>query len=73
MVQTVRAERVDEKNGVICLVSILLPELWSVYCPKKCNFYNFVLTLARNLFLLKQFTYMHLKVSLHSFRKWYGL
>ena len=27
----------------------------SVICPKKCNFYNFVLTSARNLSLLKQF------------------
>ena len=36
-----------------------LPELWSINCPKKCIFYNFVLTSARNLSLLKQFTYMH--------------
>ena len=32
-----------------------LTELWSVNCPKRCNFYNFVLTSARNLSLLKQF------------------
>ena len=25
------AEKVDEKDGVICF---FLPELWSLYCPK---------------------------------------
>ena len=35
MLQTVRAEKGDEKNGVSCLVS-MLPELWSLNCSKKC-------------------------------------
>ena len=43
--------------------------LWSINCPKKCIFYNFVLTSARNLGLLKQFTYMHLKVLITLFQK----
>ena len=36
---------------------------------KKGIFYNFVLTSARNLSLLKQFTYMHLKVLTILFQK----
>ena len=39
----------------------MLPELWSLNCPKKCIFCNFVLISVRNLSLLKQFTYMCLK------------
>ena len=69
MLQTVRAEKVNEKNGVICLVRCCLPELWSLNCPKKCIFCNFVLTSARNQSLLKQFTYMDLKVLIAVFQK----
>ena len=36
---------------------------------KKVHFYNFVQTSARNLSLLKQFTYMHLKVLITLFQK----
>ena len=47
--------------------------------PKKVHFLQFVLTSARNLKLLKQFTYVHLKVLitlvqktvLNFLRKWY--
>ena len=40
---------------------------------KRAFFYNFVLTSARNLSLLKQFTYMYLKVLITIFQKmlWY--
>ena len=55
MLQTVRAEKVDEKNGVKCI--------------KKCIFCNFVLTSARNLSLLKQSTYTHLKGLVTYFQK----
>ena len=34
--------------------------LWSLNCPKYCIFGKFVLTLARNLNLLKQSLYIHL-------------
>ena len=37
--------------------------------PKKCIFCNFVLTSAKNPSLLKQFTYMHLKVLITLFQK----
>ena len=72
MLQTVGVEKVNEKNGVICLVS-MLPS-WVMVCKlsKKvhmCIFYNFVLTSARNLSLLKQFRYMHLKVIVTLFQK----
>ena len=39
---------------------------------KKCIFYNFVLASARNLSLLKQFTYKHLKVLFPLFQKMVG-
>ena len=56
---TVRAEKLNEKMGSFVKFACFLPELWSINCPKKCIFYNFVLTSAGNLSLLKQFTYMH--------------
>ena len=34
MIKKVRVEKVDKKNGVICLVSMLFPELWSLNCQK---------------------------------------
>ena len=60
MLETIGAEKVDKENDVIYLASMLLP--WSLNCPKRCTFHNFVLASARNLSLLKQFTCMHLKV-----------
>ena len=69
MLQTVRAEKVDEKHGVICLVPCFLSKLWSLHCPKKYIFCNFVLTSARNLSLLKRFPYMHVKVLITLFQK----
>ena len=61
----VRAKEVDKKWGIPCV----LPELWSLNCPKKRTFCNFVLTSARNLSLLKHFTYMHLKALIPLFQK----
>ena len=61
ILQIVRAEKVVEKMGSfvyfpcsVCLVSI---------------FCNFVLASARNLNLLKQFTYIHVKVLVTHFQK----
>ena len=57
------------KNGVICLVFMF--RSWVMVLKLyKCIFCNFVLTLGRNLRLLKEFTYCIWKFSLHSFRKW---
>ena len=44
-------------------------ELWSLNCPKKCIFWNFVLTSAGNLSLLRQFTYKQLKLLITLFQK----
>ena len=53
---TVTAEKVDEKNGVTCLVIMFPSDLWSFNCPKECIFCNFVLTSAVNLNMLMQLT-----------------
>ena len=46
MLQTVRAEKVDEKNGVICLVSMFPSWVMVFKLSKKGIFYNSVLTSA---------------------------
>ena len=48
MSQTFRVEKVDEQNGVICLVSFFPPELWSVNCKlsKKVHFLQFCADLS---------------------------
>ena len=58
---TNRLEKEDEQNGFICLVSMLPSWVMVLKLSKKCIFCNFVLTSTRNLILLKQFTYVHLK------------
>ena len=57
------------KNGVICLVSMLPSWVTALKLSKKCFFCNFVLTSARNLSWLKQFTYMYLKGLVMHFQK----
>ena len=58
-----------KKLGSFVLFSCFLPSLRSVNCPKRSIFYNFVLITAKNLSLLKQFRYMHLKVLITLFQK----
>ena len=55
--------------GSFIYLSFLLAELRSFNCSKKCIICSFLLTSARNLSLLKQFTYMHLKVFITLFQK----
>ena len=62
-------EKVDEKNEVISLVSIFPSWVMVLKLSKKCFFCNFVLSSARNLSLLKQFTYKYLKVLITIFQK----
>ena len=69
MLLTVRAEKVDEKNGVTYLVSMFPSWIMVLEWCKKCNFCNFALTSARNLSLLNKFTNMHLKVLITLFQK----
>ena len=59
MLQTVRAEKVDENMASFVQFPYSLPELCSLNCLS--FFSNFVLTTARNLNLYKQFTYIPLK------------
>ena len=66
---TNRLEKVDEKNGVICLVFMLPSWVIVLKLSKKCIFCNFLLTSARNLSRLKQFTYIHLKGLATHFQK----
>ena len=47
------AEKVDEKNGIICLVSMFPSWFMVLKLSKKEHFCNFVLSSARNLSLLK--------------------
>ena len=69
MLQTVRAEKVDEINWVICPVSMFPSWVMVFKLSKKVHFCNFVLTSARNLSLLKQFTYMQLDDFVTYFQK----
>ena len=50
-----------KKNGIIYLVSVFPSWVMTIQLSKKRIFGNFVLTTARNLSPLKQFTYMYLK------------
>ena len=61
------------KKGVICLVSMFPSWVVVLKLSKKVYFCNIVLTSARNLSLLEQFTCIYLKVSLYTFRKCYCL
>ena len=67
MIVTVRAEKVNEKNELICLAFMIPPKLWSLSFPKRCIICNFVLTSVRKVSLFKQFTYMPLNVSITLF------
>ena len=70
MLQTGRAEKVDEKMGSFVYIPCSLPEFpWS----KKWIFCNFVLNSAKNLSILKQLTYMHLKGLVTHFHKMVSL
>ena len=69
MLQIVRVEKADEKLGVICIVYIIDSRVMVLKLSKKVHFFNFVLTSARNLSLLKQITSMHLKGLVTHFQK----
>ena len=67
--QTVRFEKVDEKTSVIFLVFMFPFWVMVLRWPKKVHFLQFELISARNLNLLKQVTYMHLKGLVSLFQK----
>ena len=47
MLQTGRTEKVDEKNGVICVVFMFPSWVMIIKLSKKVHFFNFVLTSAK--------------------------
>ena len=61
-----KLEKVDEKNGVICLVTIFPSWVMVLKLSKKLHFCNFVLTSAINLSLKAIYIYA-------SERSWYAL
>ena len=64
-----RAEKVDEQIGVICPASMFLSRIIVCKLSKKV-LCNFVLTSVKvEVNLLKQFTYMYLKVLITVFQK----
>ena len=67
--QTVRALEVDETNELICLVSFFPSWVMVFKFSKTVLFCKFVLTSAKNLNLLKQFIYIHLKHFIMLFQK----
>ena len=71
MLQTVRAEKADEKNGVICLVAKFPSWVMVLKLSKKNAFLQFCADLSKKQFtsLLKQFTYKHMKVFITLFQK----
>ena len=69
MLLTVRANKVDEKTWVICLVSTLPPWVMILQLSKKCSFCKFAPTSAWNLSPLEQSTYIYLKVLITLFQK----
>ena len=58
-----------KKMGSFVYLPCFHYNLWSLKFLKKCIFCNIVLTSARNLSLLKQFIYMHLKGLVTHFQK----
>ena len=69
VLQRVRSEKVDEKMGPFLSFPCTLPELRSLNCLNKYIFCKFMLTSAKNLGLLKHFTYMHLEGLVTHFQK----
>ena len=70
MLQADRAEKVDEKNGVICVVFMFPSWVMILELSKKVHFFQFCADLSKkSLSMLKQFTYMHLKPFVMHFQK----
>ena len=59
---TVRAERVDEKNGIICLVFMSPSWVIVLKLSKIVSFLQIFADVSKKLSLLQQILIMHLKV-----------
>ena len=65
----VRSEKVNEKNGVICLVPMFPSWVMVLKLSEKVHFFQFCADFSKNLGLLDQFTCICIwKVSLRTFR-----
>ena len=69
MLEADRAEKVDEKNVVICVVFIFSSWVMILKLSKKCIFSILCWPQQKSLCMLKQFTYMHLKRIVMLFQK----
>ena len=72
-IPTDRAQRADGKNGVICLVSCLLPKLWSLKCQKWLIFCIFCWCQQKISHSLDKIFTCIWKILYSSLRKCYGL
>ena len=69
MLEADRAEKVDEKSVVICVVFIFPSWVMILKLSKKCIFSILCWPQQKSLGMLKQFTYMHLKRLVMCFQK----
>ena len=60
-IPTDRAQRVDEKNGVICLVIMYTPDVMVIKMSKMAHFLYFLATPAKNQSQFGQNINVHLK------------
>ena len=56
-----RAQKVDEKNGFICQVTMFSLRVTAIYMSKMAQFLYFHLTTAKNQSQFGQNIYVHLK------------
>ena len=66
---TVKVGKVDEKNRAICLVSMFPSRAVVLTLFKKVHFLHHFADLSKNLSLLMEFTYAHLKGFVTHFHK----
>ena len=60
-IPTDTTQRVDKKNGVICLVMMLTPRVMVIKMPKMAHFLYFLLRRAKNLPQFRQNIQVQLK------------
>ena len=72
-IPTDRAQRVDEKNGVICLFIMFTPRVIVIKMSKMAHFLYFLLMAAKTSHNLRKVFGCIWKILLSSIRKCYGL
>ena len=60
-IPTSRTQRVDRKNGVICQVIMLAPQVMVIKMSKMAHYLYFLLMSAKNQSQLGHIIYVHLK------------